>query len=226
MSDEIGHFETCSGDVPATPFGFDSSGNPVACPAGSMEEGGAEATDGDDDFCFPGSEALAIHITGCTDSNNGFDGLDYTPVWPDGNTTLHPTPFLFSSPRTGSGYNINYQRVAFEADLPRIESPGPCNRSSGVGCTNPPVTDDGQPASFYPYFSAVSAPSGDEGSTGCVWGFGNTLPGTLNNFGMNAQYGPLLNTLYLAFGGGGNTIHRFNNFRNVLSSNPCTLSHD
>jgi hypothetical protein len=222
MSDEIGHFETCSGSVPATPFGLDSSGNPVACPAGSMEENGAEATDGDDDFCFPASEALRIHVTGCTDSNTGFDGMDYTAVWPDGNTKLHPTPFLFSSPQTGRGYNINYQRVAFEADLPRIESPGPCNRSTGVGCTNPPVTDDGQPAAFYPYFSAVrGGASGDEAS-GCVWGFGNTLPGTINNFGMNAQYGPELNTVYLAFGGGGATINRINNFRQVLSQNPCT----
>src|SRR5437764_6005426 len=55
-SDEIGHFQFCNGArVPATPFGLDSSGNPIACPAGNAEESGAsqEPTEGEgeDDFC-------------------------------------------------------------------------------------------------------------------------------------------------------------------------------
>ena len=54
-------------------------------------------------------------------TNTGFDGAAYQPIWPDGNTALHPTSIKFSSPLTGSGYNFNYQRFAFEADLPRIE---------------------------------------------------------------------------------------------------------
>jgi hypothetical protein len=33
FADEIGHFENCNG--PATPFGVDASGNPIACPAGN-----------------------------------------------------------------------------------------------------------------------------------------------------------------------------------------------
>jgi hypothetical protein len=215
-SNEIGHFETCTGksDVPATPFGVDSQGNPISCPAGNFEERGAEPTDGEDNFCFPGSEALRIHMTGCTDSNQGFDGLDYQAVWPDGNTRLHPEPFLFSTPLTGEN---NYQRIGFEADLPRIEfTNGACNRTTGAGCTLIPVTDDGQPAAFYPYFSAVHSSSG-----GCVLGFGNTLPGTITNFGGNAGYGSLLFSVYLRTGGGGTTLTRTNNFRNVLSNNPC-----
>ena len=216
FSDEIGHFETCTGvkAIPATPFGLDAAGNPVSCPKGNKEEVGAEPTDSDDNFCFPASEALRIHINGCTDTNTGFDGLDYTPVWPDGNTSLHPAPFLFSSARTGTDFNVNYDRVAFEADLPRIEF-NTCNRSTGVGCTLIPTTDDGAPAAFYPFFSTVLA------GGACRWNLGTEMPNTTNDFNKNAGWGTLLSTTYLAFGGGGATIQRFNNFRKVMS-NPCS----
>ena len=41
---EIGHFQFCQGPnkIPATPFGFDSSGNPTVCPAGDTEGTGAQ----------------------------------------------------------------------------------------------------------------------------------------------------------------------------------------
>jgi len=224
FTSEIGHFENCNGPnpIPATPFGLDASGNPITCPAGNTEGfgNGTSATDGDDAFCFPGTEALRIHINGCTDTNSGFDSLGYQPVWPDGNRVLHPQPIQFSSPRTGAGDSVNYSRTAFEADLPRIE--GTCNRSTGAGCTLIPTTDKGTPAAFYPFFSAFQngAPNGQSKGR-CMWGFGNDLPGATTDFGRNAQYGSLLSTTYLAFGGGGATINRFNNFRQIIS-NPCT----
>src|SRR6266700_334048 len=171
FTSEIGHFENCTGPnpIPATPFGLDASGNPVTCPAGNSEGFGSNKspTDGDDDFCFPGTEALRIHINGCTDTNTGFDSLGYQPVWPDGNRKLHPQPILFSSPRTGPGDAVNYSRVGFEADLPRIEST--CNRSTGAGCTLIPTTDKGTPAAFYPFFSAFQNGVRDErGIGGCA----------------------------------------------------------
>ena len=225
FTSEIGHFENCNGPnpIPATPFGLDANGNPVTCPAGNTEGFGdhVSPTDGDDDFCFPGTEALRIHINGCSETNTGFDSLGYQPVWPDGNTGLHPESILFSSPRTGPGDSVNYSRAAFEADLPRIEAAdfgGPCNRTTGVGCTLIPITDKGTPAAFYPFFSAFQ--NGVRGSAGCMWGFGNDLPGATTDFGRNAQYGTLLSSTYLAFGGGGATIQRFNNFRQIIS-NPC-----
>jgi hypothetical protein len=230
-SDEIGHFENCNGPnpIPASPFGLDASGNPVTCPAGNTEGFGSNTspTDADDDFCFPGSEALRIAVNGCTDSNTGFDGLDYQPVWPDGNTTLHPEPVLFSSPLTGRSGNVKYSRVAFEANLPRIEF-NTCNRSTGAGCTLIPTTDKGTPAAFYPFFSAFQhgganaalqrPPSGAGGR--CMWAFGNDLPGASTDFGRNAQYGSLLTSTYLAFGGHGATVNLINNFRQILP-NPC-----
>jgi hypothetical protein len=220
FSDEIGHFENCSGPnpIPATPFGIDAQGNPIACPAGNMEgeRKATKPTDGDDSFCFPASEALTVHIAGCTGSNAGFDGLDYQPVWPDGNTRLHPTSFLFSSPLTGSDYDVNYARAGLEADLPRIE--GTCNRRTGAGCTLIPTTDAGTPAAFYPTYSTVA---GSSENGGCLWGYGGALPGTTNDFGRNAEWGSILSTTYLAFGGHGATINRFNNFRNIFAQNPC-----
>ena len=174
-------------------------------------------TDGDDNFCFPGSEALLVHVNGCTDTNTGFDGVSYQRVWPDGNTAVHPQPWLFSSPLTGPNYNVNYTRTAFEADLPAIET-NTCNRTTGAGCTLIPTTDDGQPAAFYPFFSTLH---GNGQGHGCLWAFGNDLPGATTDFGRNAQYGTLLSSTYLAFGGGGSTVNFFNNFRQILP-NPCT----
>jgi len=225
FTSEIGHFENCNGpnSIPATPFGVYASGNPITCPAGNTEGfgSGTSPTDGDDDFCFPASEALRIHINGCTDTNTGFDSLGYQPVWPDGNTALHPEPILFSSPRTGPGDSTNYSRVAFEADLPRIEF-NTCDRTTGAGCTLIPTTDKGTPAAFYPFFSAFqNGVQGAPGSGRCMWGFGNDLPGATTDFGRNAQYGALLQSTYLIFGGGGATHDLINNFRQIMP-NPCT----
>jgi len=207
FTSEIGHFENCTGPnaIPATPFGLDASGNPVTCPAGNTEGFGKNQspTDGDDDFCFPGSEAMLIHVSGCTDGNKG----------------LHPESVLFSSPRTGPGDTLNYSRVAFEADLPRIET-NTCNRTTGAGCTLIPTTDKGTPAAFYPFFSAFQNGVPNAGITGqCVWGFGNDMPRG-NSFGRNAQYGTLLFSNYLIFGGGGRFRTITNNFRGIMS-NPC-----
>jgi hypothetical protein len=222
FTSEIGHFENCEGPnpIPATPFGVDASGNPITCPAGNTEGFGnhTSPTDSDDSFCFPGSEALLVHINGCTASNTGFDGLGYQPVYPDGNTALHPESILFSSPRTGPGDILNYNRVAFEADLPRIET-NTCNRKTGAGCTLIPTTDKGTPAAFYPFFSAFLHGTPQTGNN-CVWGFGNDMPGGFD-FGRNAQYGQLLTSTYLVFGGGGASTTFINNFRQILP-NVCT----
>jgi hypothetical protein len=222
FSDEIGHFQTCNGPtaIPSTPFGLDASGNPTTCPATDTEgtASGPAAPDGDDNFCFPGSQALLIHVSGCTDTNTGFDGASYQTIWPDGNTALHPQPIMFSSPLTGRNYNVNYTRMGFEADLPRIE--GTCNRTTGAGCTLIPTTDSGTPAAFYPYFSALGGDKSASSSRGhdCLWAIGSKLPGG-NDFGANAQYGSLLSTTYLTLGG--STINRINNFRQIVQPVPC-----
>lgn len=226
FADEIGHFQTCTGPqaVPATQFG-------TACPAGDTENAGfssAGPTDSDEQTCFPGSMALLIHISACTDTNSGFDGLDYQPVWPDGNP-LHGQSFKFSSPLTGANYDVPYAQMGFEADLPAIEST--CHRATGIGCTLLPTTDAGTPVNFYPFFSTINGSQGqdqqgnsngqgnDQG-TSCMWQYGNDTPGTINDFGKDSQWGSLLFENFLRFGGGGATRLITDNFRQIIS-NPC-----
>src|SRR6266700_5501738 len=175
-----------------------------------------------DEIGQPASASLLVKVPGCVNPaaiNQGFAGTPYQDLWPDGNTRLHPTPILFTSPLTGSGYDVQYSRTAFETNLPRIENP-PCDRFTGTGCTLIPTTDDlgpsgaPEPAVFYPFFSTANR--GGE----CVWQEGNHIPRSTNDFGQNAQYGSLLNLTYTTIGGGPTT--RFNDFRQVLSQNPCT----
>ncbi|MEO6888242.1 MAG: hypothetical protein ABI456_03795 [Ktedonobacteraceae bacterium] len=208
FADETGHFDYCS-TVTSTGGCTGTEGN------GTNQE----PTDGDDGGCFPASASSLVKVSGCIGTNTGFDGVPYTPVWPDGNNAMHPTAIHFTSPKTGSNYSTNYSRVAFEADLPRIE--GTCDRSTGNGCTLIPATDDCTttapitctPAQFYPFFSTRMA----DGT--CVWQLGNHIPGSMNDFHQNQQYGTLLVLNYTGLGG--TTISRYNNFRQILSHNPC-----
>ena len=202
FSDEIGHFDFCSQ--------VDTSTGTCTGNEGIWND--QEPADGDDFGCFPASASSLVPVSGCLGTNTGFDGVPYQTLWPDGNTKLHPTAIRFSSPLTGSGYNVQYSRMAFEADLPRIEF-STCDRNTGAGCTLIPSTDDGLPAVFYPFFSTRMT------SDGCVWQEGNHIPGSMNDFHQNQQYGTLLNLTYTTTGGGPTT--RYNDFRQVLSSNPC-----
>ena len=212
FDEEIGHFDYCNG-----PNAIQIGGN---CPAGNLEgaAGDQEPTDGDDAACFPASQSLLVQVNGCNGTNDpGFDGSSYLKDWPDGNTFLHPTPELFTSPTTGLFYAANYSRAAFESDAPAIE--GNCDRTTGTtGCTIIPITDDGTPAKFYPFYSIT----GNFGGIGCKWFIGNDVPGlTAFDFGRDSQYGSPLGLEFLIFGGGGATHIRFDDFQQVLPGNPC-----
>jgi hypothetical protein len=213
FSDEIGHFDFCT----------HINANTGSCDGREGIPGATEAADGDDNVCFAGIEALRYRASGCEDTNApGFDGTSYQKYWPDGSSTK-PTPILFSSPRTGSAFMTPYPQFAFEADLPRIEASdlgGTCQRlTTGANCVNPPIADDGTPATFYPYYSTVTTTTT---SSGCAYGLGSTLPNTLNDFGgsSTAEFGPLLRLTYWTFGGHGATNQRFNDF----NSGPLTTS--
>lgn len=166
FSDEIGHFEYCNAVV--------QFGN-------RTQAGGNDAAlDGDDVFCFPASASLLVQISGCLGGDDDFDGVPYQNTGPGSFTNkgldlqFHWRPILFTSPLfidSTSGTLQNYDRVAFENDLPRIEST--CNRSTGVGCVNPPVS-----GSFYPFFTT----RGGKGS--CTWQLGRANnPGPKDTFG-------------------------------------------
>jgi hypothetical protein len=212
FDEEIGHFDYCS-NVDAATF---------SCTGQEGAPGDQEPTDGDDTACFPATASLLVRVSGCNGTNApGFDGSSYQRDWPDGNTRLHPTAELFSSPQTGGHFNANYSKTALETDTPRIEAAdlgGSCDTSTGAGCTLVPPTDDGQPATFYPFFSITSRHQ----PGGCRWFIGNDVPGqTAHDFGGVTQYGTLLPQQFLVFGGGGATVTRFDDYQQALPSNPC-----
>lgn len=213
FSDEIGHFDFCSQIDPNSPLG--------SCNGNEGATGDVEAADGDDNFCFSAEQSTLYPATGCEDSNApGFDGTSYQTRWPDG-TANNPTSVLFGGPRTGSSFSTAYPFVSFETDLPRVEGSdlgGSCLRlTTGANCVNPPPTDDGSPAAFYPYYSKVTV-----GST-CAYGIGSTLPNTINSYGGNstAEFGPLLHSTYWTFGGRGSTNQRWQNFNSGSLANSC-----
>jgi hypothetical protein len=220
FSDEIGHFEYC---------------NAVDGQGGSCTQDGVHDTDAtnsgheDDNFCFappfkPPIQSSRVKIGGCTDTDADFDGVPYQNTWPGTfsnhaqDAALHPTSILFTSPKFNG--TKSYDRVAFEADLPRIENDtipvcqrfvaNPASPNPGAGCVNPPAG-----ASFYPFYS-----TGTVGGQ-CVWQLGGAnIPGTTNTFGgSSAEYGPLLLLAYPA--ANGQATLRFNDFRQVLANNPC-----
>jgi hypothetical protein len=212
---EIGHFQFCTGPykIPATEFGLTAAGNPTLCPSGDEEGRGPSASppDSDDLFCFPGKEGPTYHVTGCTYTNvPGWDGASYQRLWPNGNTKIHPSPFLFTSPLTGPNYTKQYSQTGFETDLPSTEQT--CNGQTGAGCTLIPTTDEGQPAQFYPFYTIKNY------GGRCYWEFGNDIPGEITNFGQNNQYGTLLQQSYTQQGGGSSEL--YSDFRNIIP-NPC-----
>ncbi len=216
FADEIGHFEFCNA---VAVQGGDCTSPGVNDPSGlDIDDSGGNG------YCFapPFSSPLnttRIKIGGCLSTEVDFDGVPYTQVWPgsgSNSSATEPTPIRFTSPTFNGG--TAYGRVALEADLPRIEVPSlspdnSCNRTTGVGCVNPPNGPTGE--AFYPLFSL--------GSSGgaCVWQLGGpNITGANDAFGTTstAAFGPLLQLTYPGTSG---VIYRYNDFRNVVSSNPC-----
>jgi len=208
FSDEIGHWEYCNA--------VNSSG--ICTTDGVHDLDATHSGNEDDFFCLSAADSTRVAITGCAGADADFDGVPYQLVWPDGNTTLHPTSLLFTSPLING--SLSYSRVAFEADIPRIEGDTipPCQRhvsnpadpNPGQGCVNPPTG-----ANFYPIYS-----TGTVGGQ-CVWQLGSaTIPGTTNTFGgtSTAEYGPQLVLTYPSVGGPQQILE---DYRQVLSTNPC-----
>jgi hypothetical protein len=199
FSDEIGHFGYCG----------------HASASGGCTGPGTDAKqDGDDVACLRGDVSLLVQISGCTGTDVDFDGTSYQPDWagtladPVQDRQLHSESFLFTSPLTGGR---NYERMAFEADLPAIEPLSIC-AYNGDGCVNPPPG-----AQFYPIYSTRT------GQGACAWQEGGThIPGTSNTFGgtSTAEYGPELSVYFpgeASFPAG----TYVSDYRNTLGSNPC-----
>src|SRR6266478_4598558 len=228
LSDEIGHYEYCNQvDTSAGNSGTDAFGDVFSndCVADGVHDLNTNNNlIGDDDVnCVDTTSNTTGFVPniGCFGTDTDFSGVPYQLVWPGTNRrasldrALHPTPISFASPlfTDAGGQQSNYARVAFEADLPRIEAAdfgGSCNRTTGAGCTNPPPN-----ANFYPIFTTQA----DEQR--CQWSLGGAfIPGTTNSFGGNSvtEYGPYFASIFPDKAGPRSVIE---NYRRVLSSNPC-----
>jgi hypothetical protein len=207
FSDEIGHFEYCSA---------------VSEEGGDCLANDEDELDGDDTACFSAAFSLLVPVGGCIATDNDFDGVSYQPVWPGTNRNrgqdkkYHPSSVVFTSPLFNG--TENYERIAFEADLPRIEAAdfgGNCNRFTGEGCVNPPPGSN-----FYPFYTTGTSNGTPSGH--CVWQLGGPyLKGTTNTFGGSsaAEFGPLLFSFYPNPDPARRL--RTNNFRQILEHNPC-----
>jgi hypothetical protein len=214
FSDEIGHWEYCNA--------ADTSGFPGACTTAGVSD--PAGLDGDDFFCLNASDSLLAQVAGCAFTDNDFDGTSYQQVWPGTgpnrgqDAKYHPSPVQFTSPLFNG--NQNYDRVAFEADLPRIEAAdfgGICNRTTGANCVNPPPGSN-----FYPFYTTGTNNGTPSGS--CVWQLGGAdIKGTTNTFGGNsaAEFGPLLFLNFATFGNPNMVRNITDDFRQVLTTNPC-----
>ena len=233
-SDEIGHFEYCSRVRAdsllscAKPGGFDTNNGDIQ----------------DDNYClpipgYPPSNSTLVKIKGCLgvlgDSDIDFDGVPYDAhAWPGStanaavNKALAPSPIMFSSPTFGGG--SEYSRVAFEADLPRIEDFRPDDPFGGVmvSCQrfimNPSDPHPGRdcvlppPQSrFYPFYSTTTV------GGRCMWQEGGRYLRSTNRFGGVKQFGTLVVNSYPSVNSSGHMVvsTRYNDFRGVLNYNPC-----
>ena len=217
MSDELGHFENClalDANLNCTEPGFQDQGS------------GLDEDDGNN-FCVPGTDSTLVMIDGCFSADEDFDNQSYNLDWPGTNPNpaadraLHPTPVLFTSPVTGFGRN--YSTIAFETDLPNIESQGAqdnppfCDLDTGANCVIPP---DGAP--FYPFYT-----TGIHNGT-CTWQEGgNFIPGTIDHFGgsAKAEYGQLLRVDFPVppMADGSTITNQFEDFNSGDLRNACPV---
>jgi hypothetical protein len=232
FTDEIGHFEYCNA--------ISSEGGQCTQDGVGDKDNGLPSGAEDDDGCFSAGLNASlgfVAIGGCLafSTDFDFDGPPYKRVWPGTASSVqrdqkfHAQPVQFKSPvfnTKGDVASKNYSRVAFETDLPRIESNTnpPCQRhlanpsdpNPGKDCVNP-----AKGANFYPIFTV----RGD--GAGCLWQLGGAqLPGTTRWFGGKsaAEYGPLLTLAYPVPGPG--VSLRYNDFRHILPNNPCPTKSD
>ena len=182
------------------------------------------ALDDDDTGCFNAAFSLLVPIGGCIASDADFDGTSYQPVGPARIRTAVRTPST-TRPRSRSRARSSTGRRTTAASRSRPTCRGSRRRtraasataSRATNCVNPPPGSN-----FYPIYTTGSSTQNPSANGHCVWQFGGPyIKGTTNTFGGNsaAEFGPLLFSFYP----NPNPAIRLrtNNFRNVLSSNPC-----
>ena len=160
---------------------------------------------------------------GCVGTNApGFDGTSYLKDWPDGNTFLHPTAELFSSPLTGPFNYFNYSK-AWRSRQTRPASRLPTRAGYATG---PPEqaaqrsrrpTTVSRPRSIRSSRSRIPtgpAAAGGSSETSCPARPLTTSAGSASTARCSRK-------TYLIFGGGGATHSVINDYQQNLGTNPC-----
>jgi hypothetical protein len=205
FSDEIGHWEYCNAvNFSAFPFPCTSAG------------AGESGLDDDDVICAPASASLLVQVSGCTQSDEDFDGVSYQKVWPGiaGNAASStPGPVIFSRPtfNRSEQYSPSRSRPTCRESrrqvcLPTTTANASARRARAASTSNG--------AEFYPLFVVRTT------GQGCLWyEAGSAFPGQTQTFGGSSttEFGPLLRLDYPSPTG---NLPRFNDFRNVVP-NSC-----
>lgn len=222
FSDEIGHFNYC--DVQDNSI-FPGIGACVDSPV-ETEIVDKSHHEIDDFVCVDTASSVPFGalqpLGGCVDSDQDFDGVPYHHAWAGSGTdpfgfSAVPQAIRLTSPKfrpAAGGALTDYTRVAFEADIPAVEAATTCNPATGAGCVNPPPG-----ALFYPIYTTTKQ------AGQCWWQLGGgSIPGTVNNFGGSSatEYKELEGSVYETgtLSNPGSGIF-FENFHQVLASNPC-----
>lgn len=115
--------------------------------------------DGDEVGRFPTDASLLAQVAGRIATRPDFSGAhSQGNARPNRKNGLHSMPISFTRPPIGPG-DLKCSRVALKTDLPGIEQ-HTCNRSTGAGCPQIPVTADGAPAAFGSFFHIASSHRG------------------------------------------------------------------
>jgi hypothetical protein len=220
FSDELGHFEYC--DATSSFLG--------ACTSSPVPK----ELDADDTLCVDAITAqlggAAGPLGGCEGTDTDFDTVSHHNAWL-GTDFVHdpylfsavPDPIVFTSPKfqdptaAPNSPLVNFDRVAFEVDMLETERTLGCDTSTGLlPCQNPPPA-----ALFYPIFSTQPV------TGGCLWQEGGaSIPGTANTFGGTSATEFSTTPEPSVYISGTSSLPgsqiKFENFRQILSSNPCT----
>ena len=138
MSDEIGHFENCLRSMPTATARSPAARTPAA------------STRTTNSFCVPGTDSTLVMIDGCFSRRRGL-GRTVLParlarhLTRTRSSTGSCTRRRSCSPARPPSGRRNYSTIAFETDLPGLESAGAqdnppfCDLNTGANCVDPPT---------------------------------------------------------------------------------------
>ncbi|HEY3184862.1 MAG TPA: hypothetical protein VGJ77_18625 [Gaiellaceae bacterium] len=200
FSDEIGHFEYCAS---------------VKKEGGSCLGGDGDA---DDAFCFSSAFSLSSGSGGAWRRTTTSTASRTSPSGPGRRGARRRTNVYIRHPSCSRARSSTDRRTTSGSrSRPTCRaSRRPTSAARATGRPAPAAFNPPPGANFYPIYSTGAF------NGACIWQLGGPrIKGTTNTFGgtSTAEFGPLLQSVYPVAGFA--PSFRYNNFRNILSTNPC-----